>query len=187
MTQTIQQLLTEFATYLGEQDKAILAQIETKITQLKNDLLGGEVSADLDTFRELAEELRKLKASGSTIPEALTTKMTEFKQSLDDVIEKLNALNAMDLKSAYQQGTKTQWVQKVTVKPGTVFNRREKIKVKVNPNLTNKICVIKLGNYSTTLKQLGEYFETSKNENAFPIYFIALADPEQVDFVSEVG
>ena len=50
-TQTIQQLLTEFATYLGEQDKAILAQIETKITQLKNDLLGGEVSADLDTFR----------------------------------------------------------------------------------------------------------------------------------------
>lgn len=33
-TQTIQQLLTEFAQYLGEQDKNILAQIETKITQL---------------------------------------------------------------------------------------------------------------------------------------------------------
>lgn len=103
-TQTIQQLLTEFATYLGEQDKAILAQIETKITQLKNDLLGGEVSADLDTFRELAEELRKLKESGSSAPEALTTKLTEFKQSLDGVIEKLNALNAMDLKAAYQRG-----------------------------------------------------------------------------------
>ena len=103
-TQNIQQLLTEFATYLGEQDKAILAQIETKITQLKNDLLGGEVSADLDTFRELAEELRKLKASGSSAPEALTTKLTEFKQSLDGVIEKLNALNAMDLKAAYQRG-----------------------------------------------------------------------------------
>ena len=102
--QTIQQLLTEFATYLGEQDKAILVQIEAKITQLKNDLLGGEVSADLDTFRELAEELRKLKASGSSAPEALTTKLTEFKQSLDDVTEKLNALNAMDLKSAYQRG-----------------------------------------------------------------------------------
>ena len=103
-TQTIQQLLTEFATYLGEQDKAILAQIETKITQLKNDLLGGEVSADLDTFRELAEELRKLKESGSSAPEALTSKLTEFKQSLDGVIEKLNALNAMDLKAAYQRG-----------------------------------------------------------------------------------
>ena len=104
MTQTIQQLLTEFATYLGEQDKAILAQIETKITQLKNDLLGGEVSADLDTFRELAEEFRKLKASGSSAPEALTTKLTEFKSSLDGVIEQINALNTMDLKAAYQRG-----------------------------------------------------------------------------------
>ena len=104
MTQTIQQLLTEFATYLGEQDKAILAQIETKITQLKNDLLGGEVSADLDTFRELAEELRKLKASGSSAPEALTTKLTEFKSSLDDVIGQINALKTMDLKAAYQKG-----------------------------------------------------------------------------------
>ena len=103
-TQTIQQLLTDFATYLGEQDKAILTQIETKITQLKNDLLGGEVSADLDTFRELAEELRKLKASGSNTPEALTTKLTEFKQSLDGVIEQINALNGMDLKAAYQKG-----------------------------------------------------------------------------------
>ena len=103
-TQTIQQLLTEFATYLGEQDKAILAQIETKITQLKNDLLGGEVSADLDTFRELAEELRKLKASGSNAPEALTAKLTEFKSSLDGLIEEVKALKAMDLKAAYQRG-----------------------------------------------------------------------------------
>lgn len=103
-TQNIQQLLTEFATYLGEQDKAILAQIETKITQLKNDLLGGEVSADLDTFRELAEELRKLKESGSSAPEALTTKLTEFKSSLDGLIEQINALKAMDLKAAYQKG-----------------------------------------------------------------------------------
>ena len=103
-TQTIQQLFNEFATYLGEQDKAILAQVEAKITQLKNDLLGGEVSADLDTFRELAEELRKLKASGSSAPEALTTKLTEFKQSLDGVIEQINALKEMDLKAAYQKG-----------------------------------------------------------------------------------
>lgn len=103
-TQTIQQLLTEFATYLGEQDKAIVAQIETKITQLKNDLLGGEVSADLDTFRELAEELRKLKSSGSSAPEALTTKLTEFKQSLDGVVEQMTALKEMDLKAAYLRG-----------------------------------------------------------------------------------
>lgn len=103
-TQTIQQLLTDFATYLGEQDKALYQQLEAKINQLKADLLGGEVSADLDTFRELAEELRKLKASGSSAPEALTTKLTEFKQSLDGVIEQINVLKEMDLKAAYQRG-----------------------------------------------------------------------------------
>ena len=103
-TQNIQQLLTEFAQYRGEQDKDILAQIEAKITQLKNDLLGGEVSSDLDTFRELAEELRKLKANGSSAPEALTTKLTEFKQSLDGISEQMTALNNADLKAAYQRG-----------------------------------------------------------------------------------
>ena len=103
-TQTIQQLLTEFATYLGEQDKALYQQLEAKINQLKADLLGGEVSADLDTFRELAEELRKLKASGSSAPEALTSKLTEFKQSLDGITEQMTALKEMDLKAAYQRG-----------------------------------------------------------------------------------
>ncbi len=103
-TQTIQQLLNEFAAYLGEQDKALYQQLEAKINQLKADLLGGEVSADLDTFRELAEELRKLKASGSSAPEALTSKLTEFKQSLDGVIEQINTLKEMDLKAAYQRG-----------------------------------------------------------------------------------
>lgn len=103
-TQTIQQLLTEFATYLGEQDKALYQQLEAKINQLKADLLGGEVSADLDTFRELAEELRKLKASGSSAPEALTTKLTEFKQSLDDLTNQLKPLKDMDLKAAYLRG-----------------------------------------------------------------------------------
>ena len=80
---------------------------------------------------------------------------------------------------------KTQWVQKVTAKPGTVFGGM--VKIKVNPNLVNKICAVKLGDYSPTFEQLGEYFETPKNEDAFPIYFIALADQhEHVDFETEV-
>lgn len=103
-TQNIQQLLTEFAQYLGEQDKALSQQLEAKINQLKADLLGGEVSADLDTFRELADELRKLKENGSSVPEALTTKLTEFKTALDGIREQMAALNNTDLKAAYQRG-----------------------------------------------------------------------------------
>ena len=103
-TQNIQQLLTEFAQYLGEQDKALYQQLEAKINQLKADLLGGEVSADLDTFRELADELRKLKENGSSVPEALTTKLTEFKTALDGISEQMAALNHADLKAAYQRG-----------------------------------------------------------------------------------
>ena len=103
-TQNIQQLLTEFAQYLGEQDKALYQQLEAKINQLKADLLGGEVSADLDTFRELADELRKLKENGSSVPEALITKLTEFKTALDGISEQMAALNNADLKAAYQRG-----------------------------------------------------------------------------------
>ena len=103
-TQNIQQLLTEFAQYLGEQDKALYQQLEAKINQLKADLLGGEVSADLDTFRELADELRKLKENGSSVPEALTTQLTEFKTALDGISEQMAALNNADLKAAYQRG-----------------------------------------------------------------------------------
>ena len=103
-TQNIQQLLTEFAQYLGEQDKVLYQQLEAKINQLKADLLGGEVSADLDTFRELADELRKLKENGSSVPEALTTKLTEFKTALDGISEQMTALNIADLKAAYQRG-----------------------------------------------------------------------------------
>ena len=103
-TQNIQQLLTEFAQYLGEQDKALYQQLEAKINQLKADLLGGEVSADLDTFRELADELRKLKENGSSVPEALTTKLTEFKTALDGISEQMAALNNAHLKAAYQRG-----------------------------------------------------------------------------------
>ncbi len=100
-----------------------------------------------------------------------------------DVAHLQEAVAALQAAATAQQGK--QWVQKVTAKPGTVFGRV--VKIKVNPNLVNKICAVKLGDYSPTFEQLGEYFETPKNEDFFPIYFIALADQhEHVDFVSEV-
>ena len=103
-----------------------------------------------------------------------------------DIAQLQETVAALQAAATAQQGTKTQWVQKVTAKPGTVFGGM--VKIKVNPNLVNKICVVKQGHYSPTFEQLDEYFETPKNEDTFPIYFIALADQEgHVDFVSEVG
>ena len=101
-----------------------------------------------------------------------------------DIAQLQEAVAVLQTATTDQQGKK-QWVQKVTAKPGTVFGGM--VKIKVNPNLVNKICAVKLGDYSPTFEQLGEYFETQKNEDSFPIYFIALADQEEhVDFVSEV-
>lgn len=101
--QQIITLLTDFAQYLGEQDKATHKLIDEKINQLKADLLGGEVSADLDTIKELADALQNLK-SGESMPEKLIAKITEFKTALDNVTEQMNALNGVDLKAAYQKG-----------------------------------------------------------------------------------
>lgn len=101
-----------------------------------------------------------------------------------DITQLQETVAALQAAATAQQG-KTQWVQKVTAKPGTVFGGMTQIKV--HPNLVNKICAVKLGDYSPTFEQLGEYFETQKNEDSFPIYFIALADQhEHVDFETEV-
>ena len=102
-----------------------------------------------------------------------------------DIAHLEEAVAALQAAVTAQQGKKTQWVQKVTAKPGTVFGGMAQIKV--HPNLVNKICVVKLGDYTPTFEQLGDYFEMQKNEDSFPIYFIALADQhEHVDFETEV-
>ena len=61
------------------------------------------MAADLDTLRELADAVRNLK-SGETMPEKLIQKITEFKSSLDEVVEKMTALESLDLKAAYEKG-----------------------------------------------------------------------------------
>ena len=99
-----------------------------------------------------------------------------------DITQLQEAVAALQAAATAQQGK--QWVQKVTAKPGTGFNGM--VNIKVHPKLVNKICAVKLGDYSPTFEQLGEYFETQKNEDSFPIYFIALADQKIVDFETEV-
>ncbi|MBS6047390.1 MAG: hypothetical protein KH843_06340, partial [Haemophilus haemolyticus] len=60
-----------------------------------------------------------------------------------DIAHLEGAVAALQAAVTAQQGKKTQWVQKVTAKPGTVFGGMTQIKV--HPNLVNKICAVKLG------------------------------------------
>ena len=105
--QTVAELLNSFAEYIGTKDKEIIELSDQKITQLKADLLGGDVAADLDTLRELADAVRNLK-TGETMPEKLIQKITEFKSSLDEVVKKMTALESLDLKAAYEKGKQGQ-------------------------------------------------------------------------------
>lgn len=105
--QTVAELLNSFAEYIGTKDKEILELIDHKITQLKADLLGGDVAADLDTLRELADAVRNLK-SGETMPEKLIQKITEFKSSLDELAKEVESLKNLDLITAYNKGKQGQ-------------------------------------------------------------------------------
>lgn len=134
MSTNINQLLTGFAKFIGEQVKALKttltanigtakteaieaastaadAKISTAKTEiqtayqadiaaLKNELVGG-ASAELDTFKELADELNRLKQSGSSTPDALLQKITEAKQTADDIKTALEAITLDDLKNSY--------------------------------------------------------------------------------------
>ena len=133
-TTNINQLLKDFAQFLGEQDKALKTSITTNISTakteaidaastaadakivtakgqiqadyqaaiaaLKTELVGG-ASEELDTFKELADELKKLQQAGSNVPEALLQKITDAKQIADEVKTALNAVTLEELKSSY--------------------------------------------------------------------------------------
>ena len=118
MSTDINQLLKDFAKFLGEQEKALktslLANIGTAKTEavdaaglaadakistakteiqtaceaavaaLRTELVDGAPES-LDTFKELAAELNRLKEGGSSTPEALLQKITEIKTDLDGI------------------------------------------------------------------------------------------------------
>ncbi|WP_171898281.1 hypothetical protein, partial [Haemophilus quentini] len=83
-----------------------------------------------------------------------------------------------------QQGTKNQWVQKVTLKPGSTESQ---INVKVNPELVGKAGIVLTASSAFETTRFKEFYEMPADASLFPAYLIAFADPEQVDFVSEVG
>nr|DAM11690.1 MAG TPA: hypothetical protein [Caudoviricetes sp.] len=101
-----------------------------------------------------------------------------------DIAQLQEAVAALQAAATAQQGTKTQWVQKVTLKPGSTESL---INVKVNPELVGKVGVALYGKDNVEKNHFKEIYEMPADASYFPLYLIAFADPEQVDFVSEVG
>lgn len=135
MSTNINQLLKDFAQFMGEQVKALKATMtasigtakteaieaastaadakistakseiqtayEAAIAAMKTELLGG-ASAELDTFKELADELNRLKEGGSSTPDALLQKITEAKRTADEIKTALESITLDDLKNSYK-------------------------------------------------------------------------------------
>ena len=101
-----------------------------------------------------------------------------------DIAQLQEAVAALQTAVTAQQGTKNQWVQKVTLKPGTTESW---INVKVNPELVGKAGMVLFANANVEKAYFKEIYEMPTDASYFPMYLIALADHEQVDFVSEVG
>lgn len=73
---------------------------EAAVSALKTELIGG-ASESLDTFKELADELARLKEGGSSTPEALLQKITEAKQTADEIKTAIESITLEGLKNAY--------------------------------------------------------------------------------------
>lgn len=101
--QTVAELLNSFAEYLGTQDKAIIELFDQKITQLKADLLGGDVAAELDTIKELADALSGMK-TGEDGLNKLIQKISQTNEALTTLNQKVTALDSVNLKEAYTRG-----------------------------------------------------------------------------------
>ena len=101
-----------------------------------------------------------------------------------DIAHLQETVAALQAVATAQQGTKTQWVQKVTLKPGSTESL---INVKVNPELVGKAGMALFANATVEKAYFKEIYEMPADALFFPMYLIAFADPAQVDFVSEVG
>lgn len=81
----LNKMLTEFAEFLGTENKTLADEITAKVDQLKQTIMGGEVDEELDTFRELIAEFKKLKTASGNTPEAILNKFTEIEQKITDL------------------------------------------------------------------------------------------------------
>ena len=83
--------------------KKILELLNQAKADIKNELLGGEVDASIDTIKELGEMLKNIQTGEDGLSK-LVQKVTQTNQSLQLLVDKFTVLDGLNLKEAYQRG-----------------------------------------------------------------------------------
>ena len=83
--------------------KKILELLKQSKAEVKNELLGGEVDASIDTLKELGDMLNGIK-TGEDGLNRLVQKVTQTNQSLALLVQKFTVLDVINLKDAYNRG-----------------------------------------------------------------------------------
>ena len=83
--------------------KKILELLNQAKAEVKNELLGGQVDASIDTIKELGEMLNNIQ-TGEDGLNKLVQKITQTNQSLALLVGKFTVLDGINLKEAYTRG-----------------------------------------------------------------------------------
>ena len=83
--------------------KKILELLNQAKADVKNELLGGQVDASIDTIKELGEMLKNIQ-TGEDGLNKLVQKITQTNQSLALLVGKFTVLDGINLKDAYNRG-----------------------------------------------------------------------------------
>lgn len=83
--------------------KKILELLNQAKADVKNELLGGQVDASIDTIKELGDMLKGIQ-TGEDGLNKLVQKLTQTNQSLALLVGKFTVLDGINLKEAYTRG-----------------------------------------------------------------------------------
>ena len=83
--------------------KKILELVNQAKTDAKSEILGGNVAAELDTIKELADALNGMK-TGEDGLNKLIQKISQANEALTALNQKFTALDSVNLKEAYNRG-----------------------------------------------------------------------------------
>lgn len=83
--------------------KKIIELVNQAKTDAKSEILGGNVAAELDTIKELADALNGMK-TGEDGLNKLIQKISQTNEALTTLNQKFTALDSVNLKEAYTRG-----------------------------------------------------------------------------------